>query len=59
MLNNNYYEQGKEIINSILSEASYEGSSYSAEDEFEYREQKITMEEFEEKVNSIQRIPLK
>lgn len=37
--------------------AFYEGSSYSAEDKFEYREQEITMEEFEEKVNSIQDIP--
>ena len=35
----------------------YEGSSYTAEDEFWYRDQEITMEEFEEKVNSIQRIP--
>lgn len=37
--------------------AYYEGSSYTVEDEFWYREQEITMEEFEEKVNSIQRIP--
>lgn len=36
--------------------ASYEGDSYSAEDKFGYREQEITMEEFEEKVNSIQRV---
>ena len=37
--------------------AFYEGSSYTAEDEFWYREQEITMEEFEEMVNSIQDIP--
>lgn len=37
--------------------ASYEGDSYSAEDEFGYRGQEIMMEEFEEIKNSIQRIP--
>lgn len=37
--------------------AFYEGSSYSAGDEFEYRGQKITMEEFEEIESSIQEIP--
>lgn len=38
--------------------ASYDGKShYSAEDEFEYREQPITMEEFEEIRDCIQDIP--
>lgn len=37
--------------------AFYEGSSYSAGDEFEYRGQEITMEEFEERRSSIQEIP--
>ncbi len=37
--------------------AFYEESSYSAGDEFEYRGQKITMEEFEEIENSIKEIP--
>lgn len=36
--------------------AFYEGTSYSAEDEFTYRGQDITMEEFEEIKSSIQRI---
>ena len=37
--------------------ASYEGASYTEEDEFEYRRQEITMEEFEERRSSIQRVP--
>ena len=46
------------LVDFFRLSASYEGSSYTAEDEFWYRGQEITMEEFEEKVNSIQRIPL-
>lgn len=37
--------------------ASYEGASYTEKDEFGYRGQEITMEEFEEIKSSIQRIP--
>lgn len=46
------------IVDFFGLDAYYEGSRYTAEDEFWYREQEITMEEFEEKVNSIQQIPL-
>jgi len=35
--------------------AEYEGSTYSEDDRFEYRDKKISMEEFEEMVNSMQR----
>ncbi|MDE6747580.1 MAG: hypothetical protein K2K21_00745 [Lachnospiraceae bacterium] len=46
------------VVDFFGLDAYYEGSRYTAEDEFWYRGQEITMEEFEEKVNSIQRIPL-
>lgn len=35
--------------------AEYEGSTYSENDRFEYRDKEISMEEFEEMVNSMQR----